>query len=568
MRGARLRGAARAPRRRAGLLRLLVRSSDIPRLDACAAEMVVAAPRHRRARQAGRVTRFSYYTRHPREVTTANLFGKSVPNRHLRDGFPSTNARSTTKTAVPAEVLLDIARPGRRQRLPRPRRDAREPRRGPARLLRRHRRATRSSRCGSATCAPARTSTRWSPAATTAAPGAPTRRGSSTPSTTRPTGPCQVWRHRLGTPVSEDVLVLERARRALRAHRSGDPQRRRHPDLSESRDTGETWVVDAHRPGAGARGRSAAAGPACSTAPSTCGRPGGRSGTAAAGDQRRRGRVPADGGAGAADGDQDASAWTEVRPEDPAERLERVDAFAGGVVLSERAGGEHRLRIVAHDDLAGARSRGHQPVPRRRGRTSRATRRTTPAAVTVAGPRLRRAPGLVGRRPGHRRRRATSAARRRPGHDPAALRRRDAVTSPRPTALPSARPWSGTGTRRSTAPPRALVYGYGAYESTFEPEWDPALPSLLDRGVVFVARARPRRRRGRPRAGGSTAGWAQAEHVRRLPRGRRRARRARRRGPDRDPRALAPAACSRARCSASGRSAGGPWWPRCRSSTW
>ena len=35
-----------------------------------------------------------------------------------------------------------------------------------------------------------------------------------------------------------------------------------------------------------------------------------------------------------------------------------------------------------------------------------------------------------------------------------------------------------------TAP--ALVYGYGAYEYTFEPDWDPALPSLLDRGVVFV----------------------------------------------------------------------------------
>jgi len=35
-----------------------------------------------------------------------------------------------------------------------------------------------------------------------------------------------------------------------------------------------------------------------------------------------------------------------------------------------------------------------------------------------------------------------------------------------------------------TAP--ALVYGYGAYEYTFEPDWDPALPSLLDRGVVFA----------------------------------------------------------------------------------
>ena len=35
-----------------------------------------------------------------------------------------------------------------------------------------------------------------------------------------------------------------------------------------------------------------------------------------------------------------------------------------------------------------------------------------------------------------------------------------------------------------TAP--ALVYGYGAYEAVFEPEWDPALPSLLDRGVVYA----------------------------------------------------------------------------------
>jgi oligopeptidase B len=35
-----------------------------------------------------------------------------------------------------------------------------------------------------------------------------------------------------------------------------------------------------------------------------------------------------------------------------------------------------------------------------------------------------------------------------------------------------------------TAP--ALLYGYGAYEYVFEPEWAVGLPSLLDRGVVFV----------------------------------------------------------------------------------
>jgi oligopeptidase B len=52
-------------------------------------------------------------------------------------------------------------------------------------------------------------------------------------------------------------------------------------------------------------------------------------------------------------GDQDHSAWAPARPENPDERLLRVDAFADAVVLAHRADGEHRLRIVAHDDLAG-----------------------------------------------------------------------------------------------------------------------------------------------------------------------------------------------------------------------
>ena len=32
----------------------------------------------------------------------------------------------------------------------------------------------------------------------------------------------------------------------------------------------------------------------------------------------------------------------------------------------------------------------------------------------------------------------------------------------------------------------ALLYGYGSYEAVEEPEWDPTLPSLLDRGAVYV----------------------------------------------------------------------------------
>ena len=60
--------------------------------------------------------------------------------------------------------------------------------------------------------------------------------------------PCEVWRHALGTPVAEDVLVLsepdERFELTLRASRSGGPILIR----SESRDTRETWFDRRARP--------------------------------------------------------------------------------------------------------------------------------------------------------------------------------------------------------------------------------------------------------------------------------------------------------------------------------
>ena len=52
-------------------------------------------------------------------------------------------------------------------------------------------------------------------------------------------------------------------------------------------------------------------------------------------------------------GDQDSSTWAPVRPEDPSERLERVDAYVGHVVLTSRAGGRNQLRILPLDDLTG-----------------------------------------------------------------------------------------------------------------------------------------------------------------------------------------------------------------------
>lgn len=72
-----------------------------------------------------------------------------------------------------------------------------------------------------------------------------------------------------------------------------------------------------------------------------------------------------------------------------------------------------------------------------------------------------------------------------PGHDPAQY-----VTTRMTLPAPDGTPVPATVVRHrdtpldGTAP--ALLYAYGAYEYTFEPDWDPALPTLLDRGVVFV----------------------------------------------------------------------------------
>ena len=73
--------------------------------------------------------------------------------------------------------------------------------------------------------------------------------------------PHQVWRHRIGTPVADDVLVLEepdeRFELTVRASRSGEVVLLR----SESRDTGEEWAIDARDTGVGAAlGRRAPAG--------------------------------------------------------------------------------------------------------------------------------------------------------------------------------------------------------------------------------------------------------------------------------------------------------------------
>ena len=207
--------------------------------------------------------------------------------------------------------------------------------------------------------------------------------------------PDQVRLHRLGTPASDDVVVLTEPDRrfelTVRLSRSEQAILLR----SESRDTSEGWYLDplgptssprsvgGRRPGVAYRAEHV-------RAPRRPGRPGSLLLVTDDGAPEFRlvaCPVPAPRRPGP------TRSWREVRPEDPAERLERVDAFAGHVVASVRRGGAHVLRVLAADDLAGAGGRGGQPVRRRRGPAGpqhavrrRRGRRHRPVPHRAAGP--------------------------------------------------------------------------------------------------------------------------------------------------------------------------------------
>ena len=293
--------------------------------------------------------------------------------------------------------------------------------------------------------------------------------------------PCEVWRHRLGTPVSEDVLVLtetdERFELNLRASRSEAAIL----IWSESRDTSECWLVDALAP---------------ESAPLSIGgrRPGIVYRAEHVRSQAGPGRlllVTNDDAvefrlmeAPIPDGEhQNASTWREVRPEEPTERIERVDAFEGFAVLSLRTQGEHRLRILPLDDLTAPGREVASSFPTGAVHIARNTSYDA-SAVTVVDRSYVEPPvwsdvelasGSVTER----------YREDPPGHDPSRyVCETMHFTAPDHTAVPATVIRHRDTPLDGTAP--ALVYGYGAYEYTFEPEWDPALPSLLDRGVVFV----------------------------------------------------------------------------------
>ena len=287
--------------------------------------------------------------------------------------------------------------------------------------------------------------------------------------------PFQVWRHRVGTPTEADVLVLEepdeKFELTVRRCRSGDLLLIE----ADSRDTTEVWLVDAHDPEREAR----------------------------VVEPRRRGVEYSCEHARTRDGDQlfivtnDAAMefrlvsaplstpgrefWREVVAEQPGRRLLSADAFHGYLVLTVRDGESLSLRVLPLDGTTSYEVRPEPPVG-----TMRLDRneRFDVGEVTIAEesytePVVWHALDLASGR------RRFLGRRLAPCYDPSVyVSERRSFPGADGVPVPVTLVHRGDVVLDGTAP--CLLYAYGAYEAVDEPEFDPALTVLLDRGVVFA----------------------------------------------------------------------------------
>ena len=284
--------------------------------------------------------------------------------------------------------------------------------------------------------------------------------------------PNRVLRHRLGTPASEDVLVVEEPDERYWVG-IGTSRSERFVVISmESKLTSEVWVIEAAEPD----------GPMRVVEPR---RDGVEYSIAHQGD-----RFLVTTNDGAVDfrlmeaplASPGREHWSEVRPEPPDGRLEGITAFAGHYVVSERRGGTSRLTVVDAGDGAERVLQFDEEVYEA-GPGANAEYDTdlfrfgygslvTPGSVfqehVVTGERV-----LLKQQP-------------TPGYDRALYdSTREWATAPDGTRIPISLVWRSDLRTQGDAGP-LLLYGYGAYEASMGPSFSAARLSLLDRGVVFA----------------------------------------------------------------------------------
>lgn len=285
--------------------------------------------------------------------------------------------------------------------------------------------------------------------------------------------PHQVWRHRLGTVQSDDVLVLEEADERFFLGVEASRDQRWVVITAESKQSTEVWVVPAADPTARPR----------SVVPRRADHeysvePQGDRFVILTNDGAEDFRVvtaPHD----------DPGQWTELVGHVPGRRITSVDAFAGHLVLHEWADAQPRLRLLFDDGTERVVDVGDEPSdveldsnPEYQTTSLRYTYQSlsTPSSVyetdVHTGERrlLKQTPVL-----GVDLSQYVSTRLWAPSTSGATVPLD--VVHHRDTAIDG------------TAP--VLLYGYGSYEASIPPWFSPARLSLLDRGWVW-ALAHPR----------------------------------------------------------------------------
>ncbi|MCU0277700.1 MAG: prolyl oligopeptidase family serine peptidase [Candidatus Nanopelagicales bacterium] len=285
--------------------------------------------------------------------------------------------------------------------------------------------------------------------------------------------PWQVREHILGTPADTDRLILQEDDESFEVTVRGTRSAQWIVIEARSRDTSESWLLPAGNTTAPPRsvaGRRRGVEYSVDHAPSAQG----DEILMVTNDAAEEFRV-------LAASTRTLGPWREVVAHDPTLRLLAIDAFAEHVVLTMRSNGLPLLRVAKRDwsacfDIEPADEASTVCLIRvddfdPDAITIRTESRTTPATWWD-----------VDLDSGDRAELHTAMA---PGLDPTRYTAsRVWVTARDGAKIPV------TLTRRhdialdGSAP--CLLYGYGAYEYVFEPEFDAALPALLERGVVFA----------------------------------------------------------------------------------
>jgi oligopeptidase B len=293
--------------------------------------------------------------------------------------------------------------------------------------------------------------------------------------------PFQIWRHRLGTPATDDALVFqeddERFYVSVDRARSG----RYLVITTASKTTSEVWLLPTAEPTAALQ----------------------------VVEPRKHGHEyhveHHDGPAGDrlyvlsnANGAEnfallvtptatpDRAQWQEVLPARADVRLDDVDAFARHLVVSERAGGLEHLRVlvladdgaVTGDDVVAMPDEVYSVWTGTNLEYDTDTLRYQYTSLVAPASAYdfdvpSRTSTLVRRQPV-------------PGYDPQRYASRRAwATAPDGTQVPISLVWRPDARAEGEAGP-LLLYGYGSYEVSIDPTFSASRVSLLDRGVAYA----------------------------------------------------------------------------------